>query len=135
MNTHYPLNWDGCAKSTALIDELLPTINPNNYPIVILGDFNCTKSSKAFDLWEKEKKTMRDASTYAGSYYSDANKGLYTYNAYGDTSEDRYKVDHIWYSHPALDSKYYEVLTQEIRKYGEVDYLSDHYPISAVISF
>ena len=135
INTHYPLNWDGCTKATALIDELLPTINPNNDPIVILGDFNCTKSSKAFDLWEKEKKTMRDASTYADSYYSDANKSLYTYNAYGDESDNRYKVDHIWYSHPALDAKYYEVLTQEIRTYGDVEYLSDHYPISAVISF
>ena len=135
INTHYPLNWDGCTKSTALIDELLPTINPNKYPIVILGDFNCTKSSKAFDLWEKEKKTMRDASTYADSYYSDANKSLYTYNAYGDESDNRYKVDHIWYSHPALDAKYYEVLTQEMRTYGDVEYLSDHYPISAIISF
>ena len=76
---------------------------------------------------------MRDASTYADSYYSDANKSLYTYNAYGDESDDRYKVDHIWYSHPALDAKYYEVLTQEIRRYGDVPYLSDHYPITAVI--
>lgn len=135
INTHYPLNWDGCTKSTALIDQLLPTINPSNYPIVILGDFNCTKSSGAFDLWEKDKKTMRDASTYADSYYSDANKSLYTFNAYGDESANRYKVDHIWYSHPALDAKYYEVLTQEMRTYGDVEYLSDHYPISAIISF
>ena len=135
INTHYPLNWDGCTKATALIDQLLPTINPENYPIVILGDFNCTKSSKAFDLWEKDKENMRDASTYADSYYSDANKMLYTYNAYGDTNADRYKVDHIWYSHPALDAKYYEALTQEMRTYGDVEYLSDHYPISAIIRF
>ena len=135
INTHYPLNWDGCTKSTALIDELLPTINPNNYPIVILGDFNCTKSSKAFDLWEKEKETMRDASTYADSYYSEENKALKTYNAFGESGVALNKIDHIWYSHPALDAKYYEVLTQEMRKYGDVDYLSDHYPISAVISF
>ena len=133
--THYPLNWDGCAKSTTLIDELLPTINPNNYPIVILGDFNCTKSSKAFDLWEKEKKNMRDASTYADSFYSDENKALKTYNAFGQEGYDLQKIDHIWYSHPALDAKYYEVLTQDMRTYGDVPYLSDHYPISAVLEF
>ena len=133
--THYPLNWDGCAKSTALIDELLPTINPNNYPVVILGDFNCTKSSMAFDLWEKEKKNMRDASTYADSFYSDENKALKTYNAFGQEGYDLQKIDHIWYSHPALDAKYYEVLTQDMRKYGDVPYLSDHYPISAVLEF
>jgi hypothetical protein len=78
---------------------------------------------------------MRDARTYADECYSEDNKDLYTYNAFGDASAARNKVDHIWYSHPALDAKYYETLTQEIRKYGDVDYISDHYPISAVISF
>ena len=135
IDTHYPLNWDGCTKATALIDQLLPTINPNNYPVVMVGDFNCTKSSGAFDLFEKEKANMRDASTYADSYYSDENKALKTYNAFGEAGVTLNKVDHIWYSHPALDAKYYETLTQDMRKYGDVDYLSDHYPISAIIEF
>ncbi len=135
INTHYPLNSDGCIKSTKLIDQLLSTINPSNYPVIMVGDFNCTKSSGAFDLWEKDKKNMRDASTYADSYYSEDNKALKTYNAFGEPGVVLNKIDHIWYSHPALDAKYYETLTQEIRKYGDVDYISDHYPITAVISF
>ena len=131
--THYPVNWDpGCFNSTDLIVERLSALNTNNYPVIMVGDFNCTKSSGALAGIEA---FMRDARTYADSYYSDDNRNLYTYNAYGDESKARHKVDFIWYSHPALDAKYYEVITQETKKYGDVEYLSDHYPISAIIRF
>ncbi len=132
VNTHYPLNLDGCKKSSALVEERIAALNANKYPVMVIGDFNQVLSSGAFEAF---KQSMRDARTYADSYYSEDNKNLYTYNAFGDASAVRNKVDHIWYSHPSLDAKYYETLTQEITKYGEVDYLSDHYPISAVISF
>lgn len=131
--THYPVNWDpGCFNSTELIVERLSALNTNNYPVIMVGDFNCTKSSGALAGIEA---FMRDARTYADSYYSEDNRNLYTYNAYGDESKARHKVDFIWYSHPALDAKYYEVITQETKKYGDVEYLSDHYPISAIIRF
>lgn len=131
--THYPINWDpGCFNSTELIVERLSALNTNNYPVIMVGDFNCTKSSGALAGIEA---FMRDARTYADSYYSEDNRNLYTYNAFGDESKARNKVDFIWYSHPALDAKYYEVITQETKKYGDVEYLSDHYPISAIIRF
>ena len=132
INTHYPLNLDGCKKSSTLVEERIAALNTNKYPVIVVGDFNQTLSSGAFEGF---KQSMRDARTYADECYSEDNKNIYTYNAFGDASAVRNKVDHIWYSHPALDAKYYETLTQEIRKYGEVDYLSDHYPITAVISF
>ena len=132
INTHYPLNLDGCKKSSALIEERIAALNTNDYPVIMVGDFNCVLSSGAF---EGIKESMRDARTYADDHYSEDNKNIYTYNAFGDASAVRNKVDHIWYSHPALDAKYYETLTQEIRKYADVDYISDHYPITAVISF
>ena len=130
INTHYPLSWTNCEKASAVVEERIAALNTNKYPVIMVGDFNCTLGSGAF---ESIKKSMRDAATYADDCYSDENKKLYTYNAYGDTNEARYRLDHIWYSHPTLDAKYYEVLTQEIRKYGDVDYLSDHYPITAII--
>lgn len=131
--THYPINWDpGCFNSTELIVERLSALNTNKYPVIMVGDFNCTKSSGALAGIEA---FMRDARTYADTYYSEDNRNLYTYNAFGDESKARHKVDFIWYSHPALDAKYYEVITQETKKYGDVEYLSDHYPISAIIRF
>lgn len=132
INTHYPLNLDGCKNSSTLVEERIAALNTNKYPVIVVGDFNQTLSSGAFEGF---KQSMRDARTYADECYSEDNKNIYTYNAFGDASAVRNKVDHIWYSHPALDAKYYETLTQEIRTYGDVDYLSDHYPISAVISF
>lgn len=132
INTHYPLNLDGCKKSSTLVEERIAALNTNKYPVIVVGDFNQVLSSGAFEGF---KVSMRDARTYADEHYSEDNKNIYTYNAFGDASAVRNKVDHIWYSHPALDAKYYETLTQEIRKYGNVEYLSDHYPITAVISF
>ena len=132
INTHYPLSWTNCEKASAIVEERIAALNTNKYPVIMVGDFNCTRGSGAFD---SIMNSMRDAATFADDCYSDENKALYTYNAYGDENEARYRLDHIWYSHPALDAKYYEVLTQEIRKYGDVDYLSDHYPVSAIISF
>lgn len=130
VNTHYPLNLNGCMKSSALVEERIAALNTNKYPVIVIGDFNQALSSGVFEGF---KQSLRDARTYADTYYSEDNKNIYTYNAFGDASAVRNKVDHIWYSHPALDAKYYETLTQEIRKYGDVDYLSDHYPITAII--
>ena len=132
INTHYPLGQEGQNKSSALIAERLEELNPNDYPVIMVGDFNNTKSSGIFETFGD---TIRDARTYASSYFSDENKNLYTYNAFGDESKARHKVDFMWYSHPTLKATYYEVITQETRPYGDVEYLSDHYPIYSTISF
>ena len=132
INTHYPLGQEGQNKSSALIAERLEELNPNDYPVIMVGDFNNTKSSGIFEAFGD---TIRDARTYASSYFSDENKSLYTYNGFGDESKARHKVDFMWYSHPVLKADYYEVITQETRPYGDVDYLSDHYPIYSTISF
>ena len=132
INTHYPLGQEGQNKSSALIAERLEELNPNDYPVIMVGDFNNTKSSGIFEAFGD---TIRDARTYASSYFSDENKSLYTYNGFGDESKARHKVDFMWYSHPVLKADYYEVITQETRPYGDVEYLSDHYPIYSTISF
>ena len=78
---------------------------------------------------------MNNTRYSAEEVYSTENRDLYTYNAFGDNSKDRNKVDHIWVSKTGLFTTYYITLTQEIRKYGSIDYLSDHYPVIATLSF
>ena len=132
INTHYPMNDNngGFAKSSALILERIAALNTENHPVVLLGDFNTVISNSAFD---KIKETMKNART---AYDTHDNKDLYTYNGWGEKSVDLLnKVDHIWVSSSTLYVHHYTTLTQELKQYGDVEYLSDHYPIYSTISF
>ena len=131
INTHYPLGLEGQKKSSALIVERLAELNPNDYPIVLLGDLNNTLSSGAFD------GTIKSIMNTAREWCDTAdNKDLYTYNGWGEKPEtDLHKVDHIWATTSTLYVHHYAVITQELVKYGDVEYLSDHYPIYSTISF
>lgn len=131
INTHYPLGLEGQKKSSALIVERLAELNPNDYPIVLLGDLNNTLSSGAFD------GTIKSIMNTAREWCDTAdNKDLYTYNGWGEKPEtDLHKVDHIWATTSTLYVHHYAVITQDLVKYGDVEYLSDHYPIYSTISF
>lgn len=131
INTHYPLNQTGQTNATALLENRIAALNTNNYPVILVGDFNCVYGNSC---WDNVKTWMYNTRYAPGvSVYSAENQNLYTYNAFGDSSSDRNKVDHIWVSKSiTVDS--YLTLTQEIRKYGSESYLSDHYPIIAHIS-
>ena len=131
INTHYPLNQTGQTNATALLENRIAALNTNNYPVILVGDFNCVYGNSC---WDNVKTWMYNTRYAPGvSVYSAENQNLFTYNAFGDSSSDRNKVDHIWVSKSiTVDS--YLTLTQEIRKYGSESYLSDHYPIIAHIS-
>ena len=131
MTTHFPMNDSngGFAKSTALLESRISALNTNNYPVILMGDFNCVIGNAC---WDSIKTWMKNTRYSAASIYSTDNQNLYTYNAFGDSSKDRNKVDHIWVS-KSITVNSYLTLTQEIRKYGDQDYLSDHYPIIAII--
>ncbi|MBR0301356.1 MAG: endonuclease/exonuclease/phosphatase family protein, partial [Bacteroidales bacterium] len=134
INTHLPLTSEGQAKAMALLESRISTLNTNNYPVILMGDFNTVFSNSVFD---NIKKSMNNTRYAASSVYSTANRDLYTYNGFGDSSKDRNKVDHIWVS-KSVKTLYYVTLTQAVHDYGGYNtngekFLSDHYPIIAVI--
>lgn len=132
MNTHLPLNAEGQANSMALIETRMAALNANNYPVLLMGDFNCVIGSTAFDsLKSIMNNTRYSAKSYYGSDYT--NRDLYTFNNFGTDNGNLQKVDHIWVS-KSVTTGYYVTLTQQIKQYGSVEYLSDHYPIIAHIS-
>lgn len=132
VTTHFPMNEnnDGWNKSTALLESRISALNTNNYPVILMGDFNCVIGH---DCWNSFKTWMKNTRYSASTIVSTENRDLYTYNAFGDSSKARNKVDHIWVS-KSINVDSYLTLTQDIRKYGSVSYLSDHYPIIAHIS-
>lgn len=139
VTTHFPMNNsnEGWNKSTALLESRIAALNTNNYPVILMGDFNCVYGN---GCWDNIKTWMYNTRYAPGvSVYSTENLNLYTYNAFGDTSNtNRNKVDHIWVSKSiTVDS--YLTLTSAIRNYGGYTtngetFLSDHYPVIAHIS-
>lgn len=138
MNTHFPMNNTdgGWAKCTALLESRIAALNTNNYPVILMGDFNCVYGDAC---WDSIKTWMNNTRYAPGvSVISTENRDLYTYNAFGDSSKDRNKIDHIWVSKSiTVDS--YVTLTTAVRSYGGYTtngetFLSDHYPIIAHIS-
>lgn len=137
VTTHFPMNDSnsGFSKSTALVESRIAALNTNNYPVILMGDFNCVIGNAC---WDSFKTWMNNTRYSAASTVSTENRDLYTYNAFGDSSKDRNKVDHIWVSKSiTVDS--YVTLTTAVRNYGGYTtngetFLSDHYPIIAHIS-
>jgi len=138
VTTHFPMNDSnsGWSKSTALVESRIAALNTNDYPVILMGDFNCVIGNSC---WDNIKTWMNNTRYSAASIVSEENQNLYTFNAFGDTSDTgRNKVDHIWVSKSVtVDS--YVTLTSAIRNYGGYTtngetFLSDHYPIIAHIS-
>ena len=101
-----------------------------------MGDFNTVFSNDG--AFGSIKTKMNNTRYSAASVLSIENRDLYTYNAFGDSSKDRNKVDHIWVS-KSVTTLYYLTLTQSVHDYGGYStngekFLSDHYPIIAVIA-
>ena len=91
-----------------------------DYPLYLTGDFNVISTDKALD---GVRKFMRNARTYAT--VRDANP---TVNGFGD-STSRKQIDHIYYSDYLKVPEYYTIMDA----YNGVTYVSDHYPIYAII--
>lgn len=138
INTHFPMNNsnDGWSKCTALLESRIAALNTNDYPVILMGDFNCVYGNAC---WNDIKTWMYNTRYAPGvSTYSADNQNLYTYNAFGDTSDTgRNKVDHIWVSKSVTVASYL-TLTTAIHDYGGYTvngekFLSDHYPVIAEI--
>lgn len=107
-------------KGLELIVSKIAEINPDNLPMILTGDFNITPDNPA--LKELDTK-MVEARTSAKKTDSRA-----TFNGWGS---DARKIDYIYYS-GFSDCTEYETI---VKQYKDIPYISDHYPIRAIIRF
>ena len=91
-----------------------------DYPLYLTGDFNVISTDKALD---GVREFMRNARAYAT--VRDTNP---TINGFGNSSS-RKQIDHIYYSDYLKAVEYYTIMDA----YEGVTYVSDHYPIYAII--
>ena len=105
-----------------MIIRKMREINPNGLPLIFSGDLNTSPDSPAFDPLRAIMADTREVAPKTDH--------LPTYNAWGNRDKERV-IDFIWIT---PDIKCLEYHT-DMAPYGGHDLISDHYPISALLTF
>lgn len=121
VNTH--LDHVGKTARQQGLEMLLATIgkmNTEDLPVVLTGDLNAEDCDPAIGVlcgkMLDARKTAKDSDDMG------------TYNGWGNSNTS---IDYIWYS-GFRRCIAYETVQKE---YGNIEYISDHYPIKAVLEF
>ncbi len=121
VNTHLDhVGKEAQKKGLALIVDKIKEMNPEGYPMVLTGDFNVESNDPVL---EDLNRIMRSARSSA-----ERTDRLNSYNGWGKSSS---VIDYIYYSGFSSCPKFETIQ----KKYGEFPFISDHYPIKAVLVF
>ena len=121
VNTHLDhVGWEARRKGLALIVDRIDAMNPEGLPMILTGDFNMTADREEFnDL----KERMQDAREIAP-----VTDHSCTYHGWGKVGGD--PIDFIFVKGFLVES--YETVR---KPYAERNFVSDHYPIKALLVF
>lgn len=103
-----------------LILEKIQKINPDNFPLILTGDFNMEHTDSSI---QKLNEKMIDARTSAKKTDS-----FGTFNGWGTRSSI---IDYIYYKGFKMCTEYVTIR----EKYAGKTFISDHYPIKGVLKF
>lgn len=121
VNTHLDhVGWEARKKGLALIVNRIAEMNPRNLPMVLTGDFNMTIDRPEFDDLKKILLNTRETAVKTDHHG--------TFNDWGKADDI---IDHIWYKGFGSCTEY-ETIT---KPYMDRAYISDHYPVKAVLIF
>lgn len=119
FNTHLDhVGHEAQLQGIQLIIEKINTLNTDNLPVFLMGDFNVEPSS---ELVMMLKKTMTDSKSAAKTVFGSDG----TFNGFKVTEPVARRIDYIWLSGSDLEVKRYGVLSSVI----DLRYLSDHFPV------
>lgn len=123
VNTHLDhIGQEARAKGLSLIVDRIDDINPEGYPMILTGDFNVELGDPCLQSLVGRMKSVRDIAPVTDS--------LITYNGWGATDRSS-AIDYIYESgFKATPS--FETIT---KTYKDVPFISDHYPVAAVLVF
>ena len=103
-----------------LIVEKIAEMNPDNLPMVLTGDFNVEPDDSILDALDGKMTSARDA--------ADKTDRHGTFNDWGKASS---VIDYIYYSGFSSCPEFRTVT----EKFGDWPFVSDHYPVAAVLKF
>lgn len=122
VNTHLDhVGKEARKNGLALIVSRIDSINPQGYPMVLTGDFNVTPDDPCLVDLNKKMDSARDVAVKTDN--------LATFNGWGKMNES--VIDYIYIKGFSSCPSY-----KTIRKeYDGRKFISDHYPIAAVLVF
>lgn len=123
VNTHLDhLGKEARAKGLSLIVDRIDDINPEGYPMILTGDFNVNLGDPCLQSLSGRMESVRDIAPKTDS--------LNTYQGFG-TEKGQRVIDYI-YESGFRATPSFETIT---KTYEGVPYISDHYPVAAVLVF
>jgi endonuclease/exonuclease/phosphatase family metal-dependent hydrolase len=122
FNTHWDhVGEQARTESLALILAQIALRNPNNEPVILMGDFNTTPEHPRLKLlendWVNTYTAMNPGST------------LGTFNGFQTDKPINNYIDYIWITRQAFIIHSSQILTEKPNH----QWLSDHYPVLSVI--
>ena len=121
VNTHLDhVGEEAREKGLALVVGRINSMNKDQYPVVLTGDFNMKAGHRSFSGLESMMKNARTSAETTDTHHS--------YNGWGKSSS---VIDYIYYSGFSACRKFSTVT----KPYAERKFISDHFPISAELVF
>ena len=123
VNTHLDhVGWEARKNGLQLIVDRIASINPENYPMILTGDFNMKIDRPEFDDLKKVMQNAREVAVKTDHHN--------TYNGWGKAPADEI-IDYIWFKGFSSCTEYQTIT----KPYMERTFVSDHYPIKATLIF
>lgn len=124
VNAHMGLTADARRNGFSLVNNRIKMYNTDNLPVVFTADCNTPSTDSVFKTF---RETMVNAQEVAP--ITDTVK---TYNAWGNEAKAGI-IDFIWFTKDgSIQCSEYKTVTT---KYAGHKYVSDHYPIYAILKF
>ena len=123
VNTHLDhVGVEARSKGLKLVQDKIAAMNPKGWPLTLTGDFNIEPDNPAIIELDKTMKSARDVAARTDRHGS--------FNGWGKANPEPI-IDYVYFSgFKRCDS--FETITKE---YGGRKFISDHYPIKAVLVF
>ncbi|MCI1639869.1 MAG: endonuclease/exonuclease/phosphatase family protein [Bacteroidales bacterium] len=109
-------------KGLLLIVDKIKSINPKSYPMVLTGDFNITPDNPALKVLNERMQSARKTAVKTDD--------LGSFNDWGREKEKKI-IDYIYYSGFSCCTDFQTI----VKKYYGRTYISDHFPVKAVLVF
>ncbi len=124
VNTHLDHKGEEArAKGLKLIVDRIGDINPEGYPMILTGDFNVDLGDPCLKSLEGRMESVRDIAPVTDS--------LDTFQGFGTGQYGNRVIDYIYESGFSAAPSF-ETIT---KTYENIPFISDHYPVAAVLVF
>lgn len=136
VNTHLDhVGREAQKNGLALIVDSIADMNPEGYPMILTGDFNVRPSDSVLEDLNKMMKSARATATKTDSIASFNGWNNVQTAALGDHlkdgQDDQNMIDYIYYSGFTACPEFQTLDTT----YEHIPFISDHYPVRAVLEF